>query len=160
LDPLIAVVDDRRAARKRPLEGGQGQLLCRRTTELPTANVPSKHIQKNRQIDELSAQPHVREIAHPNLVRLAGRAVRYRIGQAPKAMPAIGRVLRAGPYPPQQPQVGHYTLGPPPIDEQPMWGPAQLGGYAAAAIGGKLLRHGFNHLAHLPASGGSGTPAL
>src|SRR5919199_4282192 len=42
LNPLIAVVNDRRAVRERPLEGGQGQFLRQRTAELPAANVARK----------------------------------------------------------------------------------------------------------------------
>src|SRR5918999_361785 len=96
LNPLVAVVNDRRAVRERPLEGGQGQLLPQRTTQLPAANVPGKHIHNNRQIDELCSQAHVGDITHPDLIRLAGHTICDQVRKALEAMPAMRRALRAG----------------------------------------------------------------
>jgi hypothetical protein len=143
------VVYDRRVVRECLLEGDQRQGLIQRTTELPASNVPSKHIHDNREVDELSAQAYVREIAHPDLIRCMGHAVCNQVGEAPKAVLAVGRALLVGSCPPQQPHVPHDTLGPLAIDEQPIRSTTQLGGNPAAAIRGKLLGHGFDRLTDL-----------
>ena len=134
LGSLVGMMDSRGLMmHQRPVQGEQGQRLVQAAPYMPPSDAAGEHVHNHRQVHELDAQPDVRDVRHPNLIKACNLQVLYQVGIAGKVVLAVCRLPLLALDPSLQVHLLHQTAHTFVIDHPAL--AAQLGRDATIAVG-------------------------